>query len=26
MGDSQFHREIIARELEQYEAPIFGLR
>ena len=26
MGDSPFHREIIAKELEQYEAPIFGLR
>ena len=26
MGDSPFHREIIARELEQYEAPVFALR
>jgi alkylation response protein AidB-like acyl-CoA dehydrogenase len=24
LGDSQYHREMIARELEQYEAPVFS--
>jgi alkylation response protein AidB-like acyl-CoA dehydrogenase len=24
LGDSQFHREMIARELERYEAPVFS--